>query len=145
MAKRNLDQNSQLSWSCVIWSIQVSNKALNEIIWITQYRKMQEKYIQEIVLNRQNIYIKVVQNISNSVEYIKYIQKIVQNAPGAKVDSRDLKDLDCFCFRRDVTSFISRSRLSFQQNVLYGCFCWINTRVRLQRTLRKRFGNQTLH
>ena len=28
MAKRNLDQNSQLSWSCVIWSIQVSNKAL---------------------------------------------------------------------------------------------------------------------
>ena len=28
MAKRNLDQNSQLSWSCVIWSIQVSNTAL---------------------------------------------------------------------------------------------------------------------
>ena len=51
--------------------------------------------------------------------------------------------LDCFCILRDVTSFISRCRFSFQLNVLYGWFYWINSTVRLETRLEKRFENLT--
>ena len=52
---------------------------------------------------------------------------------------------DCFCILRDVTSFISRCRFSFQLNVLYGWFYWINSTVRLETRLEKRFEeNKTL-
>ena len=53
---------------------------------------------------------------------------------------------DCFCILRDVTSFISRCRFSFQLNVLYGWFYWINSTVRLETRLEKRFEeNKMLH
>ena len=51
--------------------------------------------------------------------------------------------LDCFCFLRDETSFISRRRFSFQLNVLYGWFYWINSTVRLETRPEKRFENVT--
>ena len=53
---------------------------------------------------------------------------------------------DCFCILHDVTSFISRCRFSFQLNVLYGWFYWINSTVRLETRLEKRFEeNKMLH
>ena len=51
--------------------------------------------------------------------------------------------LDCFCFLRDETSFISRRRFSFQLNVLYGWFYWINSTVRLETRPENRFENVT--